>query len=74
MLEKQKDIVLVIANNEMPHIDSHSFYTSLLTKDIPLIYSHPKSILSIMNVPNLTHREVARHLQVHMYTFFIQHV
>lgn len=36
--------------------------------------SHPKSILSIMNVPNLTHREVARHLQVHMYTFFIQHV
>ncbi|KAL0664472.1 hypothetical protein Bca4012_101310 [Brassica carinata] len=37
MLEKQKDIVLVIANNEMPHIDSHSFYTSLLTKDIPLI-------------------------------------
>ncbi|RID55532.1 hypothetical protein BRARA_G02786 [Brassica rapa] len=157
MLEKQKDIVLVIANNEMPHIDSHSFYTSLLTKDIPLIlissegkrnkssnslekracyfltrpihekdinnmlqhvlpnksqklekisipnnaeallrinqmkafrenlrrqrtevnnieskvrrcsnlwtYSHPKSILSIMNVPNLTHREVARHLQ-----------
>lgn len=38
MIEKQKkDIGLVIANIEMPHIDSHSFITALLHKNIPLI-------------------------------------
>ncbi|XP_048615880.1 putative two-component response regulator-like APRR6 [Brassica napus] len=42
MLKKQMDIVLVIANTEMPHIDSHSFYTSLLTRDIPLILISPE--------------------------------
>ncbi|KAF8046645.1 hypothetical protein N665_3557s0001 [Sinapis alba] len=42
MLDKQKDIVLVIANSEMPHIDSHSFHTSLHTKDIPLILINPE--------------------------------
>lgn len=38
MIEKQKkNIGLVIVNTEMPHIDSHSFHTVLLHKDIPLI-------------------------------------
>lgn len=37
MIEKQKDIRLVIANIEIPHIDSDSFLTTLLHKDIPLI-------------------------------------
>jgi len=38
MIEKQKkEIGLIIANIEMPHIDSHSFLNALLLKDIPLI-------------------------------------
>ncbi|CAH2066149.1 unnamed protein product [Thlaspi arvense] len=37
IIEKQKDIGLVIANIEMPHIDSHSFHTSLIHRDVPLI-------------------------------------
>ncbi|ESQ28456.1 hypothetical protein EUTSA_v10019755mg [Eutrema salsugineum] len=42
MIEKQKDIGLVIANTEMPRIDSHSFLTALLHKEIPLILIHPE--------------------------------
>ncbi|KAF8094047.1 hypothetical protein N665_0371s0029 [Sinapis alba] len=42
MLKKQMDIILVIANTEMPHINSHSLYTSLLTRDIPLILISPE--------------------------------
>ncbi|XP_024006345.1 putative two-component response regulator-like APRR6 [Eutrema salsugineum] len=42
MIEKQKDIGLVIANIEMPHIDSHSFLTALLHKEIPLILISPE--------------------------------
>ncbi|ESQ28753.1 hypothetical protein EUTSA_v10019466mg [Eutrema salsugineum] len=42
MIEKQKDTGLVIANIEMPHIDSHSFLTALLHKKIPLILISPE--------------------------------
>ncbi|EFH63429.1 hypothetical protein ARALYDRAFT_315838 [Arabidopsis lyrata subsp. lyrata] len=43
MIEKQKkDIGLIIANIEMPHIDADSFLTVLLHKDIPLILINPE--------------------------------
>ncbi|KAG7650971.1 putative two-component response regulator-like APRR6 [Arabidopsis thaliana] len=43
MIEKQKkEIGLIIANIEMPHIDSHSFLNALLLKDIPLILINPE--------------------------------
>ncbi|KAL0701177.1 hypothetical protein Bca4012_057299 [Brassica carinata] len=40
--QKQMDIVLVIANTQAPHIDSHSFYTAFLTRDLPLILINPE--------------------------------
>ncbi|XP_023644293.1 putative two-component response regulator-like APRR6 [Capsella rubella] len=43
MIEKQKkDIGIVIANIEMPQIDSHSFLTALLQRNIPLILINPE--------------------------------
>ncbi|VVA94443.1 unnamed protein product [Arabis nemorensis] len=42
MIQKQKDIELVIANIELSHINSHPFLTALLLKDIPLILITPE--------------------------------
>ncbi|XP_010415439.1 PREDICTED: putative two-component response regulator-like APRR6 [Camelina sativa] len=43
IIEKQKkDIGLVLANIEMPQLDSHSFLTALLQKNIPLTLINPE--------------------------------